>query len=122
MVKMIAMIRRKKGLTIEEFSRYWYEQHVPLVLQVVPEPVKSGWRGYIHNYAVRLPGGGEPPFDGIAESYFDDLPSFWKWSNWYFSDDAKTIRDDEKNFIGRSKMVVVVTEEKTVFSQSNTPL
>jgi hypothetical protein len=27
MIKVIAMMKRKRGITPEEFSRYWYENH-----------------------------------------------------------------------------------------------
>ncbi len=114
MVKMIAMVKRKSGLTIEEFSQYWYEKHAPFARKQVPQSVAAGWKGYVQNYALGLGLKGEPPFDGVAEFYFNDLQSFWKWNDWYFSDAAKALRDDEKNFMDRSKTVVVVADERVV--------
>ena len=114
MVKIIAMVKRKSGMTAEEFSRYWYEQHAPFFRTVIPQAVLSQQKGYVQNHAVRLASGREPPFDGVAEICFDSLESFRKWNDWYFSDDAKALRDDEENFMDRSEVIVVVAEERLI--------
>ena len=115
MVKMIALVKKRDGLTIEAFSRYWFDKHAPLARKLVPQSVSSGWNKYVQNYAMSLNGEANVPFDGVAELYFNDLPSFWNWSNWYFSDDGKTLREDEDNFMDRTQTVVMITEEKVVF-------
>jgi len=114
MIKIIAMLKRKSGLTIEEFSRYWREEHAPLANKMLPEAVASEQKRYVQNYAVKLPGGGEPSFDGVAEICFDGLESLQKWNDWYFSDDAKPLRDDEDNFMDKSKRVIVIAEERVI--------
>jgi uncharacterized protein (TIGR02118 family) len=114
MIKVIAMLKRKSGMTIEEFSRYWREKHAPLADTLLPAEVALEQKRYVQNYAVKLPGGGEPSFDGVAEICFNDLESFRKWNDWYFSDDAKPLRDDEENFMDKSKRVIVVTEERVI--------
>ena len=112
MLKVIGMVKRKSGITLEEFSRYWYEKHVPFGQTVIPESLMH--KRYIQNHAVKLPGGGEPPYDGVAEIYFVDLAALQRWNKWYFSDDAKPLREDEENFMDRDKTVVVVTDERVV--------
>ena len=112
MVKIISLLKRKKGMTMEEFSYYWYEKHGPLALAIVPETVM--WKTYVQNHAVRLPGGGQPQYDAVAEVTFDDFESFEKWNNWYFSDEGKRLRDDEENFLDRSKAINVVTDERVM--------
>lgn len=114
MIKVIAMLKRKSGITMEEFSQYWHEKHASLVRTLVPEVVLSLQKSYIQNHAIRLPGGGEPPFDAVAEICFDDLESLRKWNDWYFSDDAKALRDDEDNFMDKSKRIIVVTDERVI--------
>ena len=47
MVKYIALIKRKKGLSREEFVRYWKEVHAPLACKLVP-----GLRKYVQNYVT----------------------------------------------------------------------
>ena len=116
MIKVIAMLKRKSDLTIEEFSNYWREKHAPLANTLVPPGLASEQKRYVQNYAVKLPGGGEPAFDGIAEICFSDLESLYKWNDWYFSDDAKPLRDDEDNFMDKSKRVIVIVEENVITS------
>ena len=114
MVKMIAMVKKQEGLTIEEFAQYWYQKHAPLALKLVPQSVTSGWKKYLQNYSVSLSGESHAPYDGVAELYFSDLPAFRKWNDWYFSEAGKALRDDENNFMERRQTVVIIAEEKAV--------
>ncbi len=107
MVKLFEMIKRKEGLTHEEFLRYWEERHGPLVAKTVP-----GVKRYIQNHPVKLPGGGEPPIDGIAELWYDNLKDWRMSADWLRSEGGKVILEDAKNFVDRSKLVVLVCEEK----------
>ena len=109
MVKAIVFAKRKKGTTPEECSRYWYEKHAPLVLETVP-----GVKRYVQNLAVKLPGGGEPPFDCVGESWYDDLESWRKASDFYLSDSGKVLRDDEENFWDTSTVVFLIVEERVI--------
>lgn len=109
MIKLIQLLKRKGGLTQEEFSQYWEEIHGPLAAKMIPK-----LRKYVHNYPIRLSKGGEPPIDGIAELWFNDLESWRESVNWYRSDEGKVIREDEDKFIDKSKLVVFVAEEKVV--------
>ena len=109
MVKVIAMLKRKDGLTLEEFLRYWKGKHGPLILKLFPE-----LKRYVQNTPVRLPRGGELQFDGIAELWFDDLESWRRAADFYLGDEGKPIRDDEERFLDRSKLVFFVAEEKLV--------
>lgn len=109
MVKVISLLKRKDGLTQEEFSRYWEEKHGPLVIRVVP-----GLKGYIQNHPARLPGGGEPQIDGVAELWFDSLESWQAAAKFHLGDGGKVIRDDEEKFLDQSKMVWFVAQEKVI--------
>ena len=67
MVKVLTSIRRKPGMAVEEFQRYWRERH-PAVVTALP-----GIRRYVQSHV--LPTGyrkGDPPWDGIAEVWADD--------------------------------------------------
>lgn len=109
MIKLIGLLKRKDGITQEEFSQYWEEKHVPLVVKLFP-----GMKRYVQNHPVKLPGGGEPKFDGIPELWFEDLQSFQAATKFWQSDEGKIIRDDEEKFIDRSKMIFIVVEEKVI--------
>jgi len=108
MVKLITLIKRKSGLSQEEFSRYWEEKHGPLVVKHLP-----GMKRYVQNHAVRL-SSGEPQVDGVVEIWYDDLESYRAASDFYLGDEGKVIRDDEEKFIDRGKMVFFVAEEKVI--------
>lgn len=107
MVKLIGLLKRKKGLTPEEFSRYWHDQHAPLVMKLLPQVKK-----YVQNHAVRLPGGGEPELDGIGELWYDNLEAWKETADFYRSDKGKVIWEDEDKFIDRSKLVFFLADEK----------
>jgi uncharacterized protein (TIGR02118 family) len=67
MIKSITLIKRKPGLSREEFIKYYEEVHVPLSLKHFPT-----FRRYVRNYVVAPFGTEEPDFDCIMEVWFDD--------------------------------------------------
>ena len=71
MIKVISLLKRKTGLSHEEFSRYWFETHAPLGNAIAPPEALSA--RYVQNHALRLSGKGEPPYDAVAELYFKDM-------------------------------------------------
>ena len=109
MVKCFLLIKRKSDVSGEEFSRYWEKQHGPLVVKTFPAIKK-----YVQNHATKLPGGGEPPFDGIVEVWFDDMESWRATRDIHLGQAGEAIRDDEAKFIDRSKMVFLVAEETVI--------
>ena len=112
MVKVIAMMKRKPGISPEEFARYWFEEHAPLGFEVLPDDIHV--RGYVQNYTLRNEGDTEPEFDGLVEFYLDDMRAFQRWLAFFMSDEAKPMRDDEKNFMDSSTVKVLVMEERVV--------
>ena len=108
MIKLILTLKRKPGLTQEEFSRYWKETHAPLALEHSP-----GLEKYVQNHFVRL-NDKEPPYDGIAELWFKDMDSLRTANTWYTSDKGKILRDDEARFLDTSKMVRFICKEAII--------
>ena len=107
MIKLFEMIKRKEGMTHEEFSRYWEEKHGPLIAKTVP-----GLKRYIQNHAMKLGGRGDPPFDGIAELWYESLQDWRMSADWLKGEGGKVILEDAKNFADRTKLVVMVCEGK----------
>jgi uncharacterized protein (TIGR02118 family) len=65
-VKLVALVKRKPGLTVEAFRSYARDVHAPLDLQL------PGLRRYGHYYARDgLYAVCEPPFDGVSCMWFD---------------------------------------------------
>jgi uncharacterized protein (TIGR02118 family) len=112
MIKIIGFTKKKQGLTIDEFSRYWQEKHAPLGFEVLPDDIRI--MRYVHHYAVPMDGLGEPPFDGVAEFGFEDMEMFQKWFVWFMSDGGQPLRDDEVNFMDSSNAIVVMVEERVI--------
>ena len=98
-VKNFATVYRRPDLSLEDFDRYWRENH-PKVVNYLP-----GLRGYIQCPAVRVPGY-IPPLDGCAMVWFDDLDALRAASH---GEHMKIVRADERMFIVQERMARVVT-------------
>ncbi|GAA4524038.1 MULTISPECIES: EthD family reductase [Nonomuraea] len=88
MIKVVAVIRRKPGLSREEFLRFWQEEHPALVLAL------PGLRGYRQNPAVEHRK--QWPWDGSAELWFDDVRAV---KAAFDSPEAGPLRAHEEHFI-----------------------
>lgn len=63
MITMIVFVRRKAGLSREEFTRYWHDRHAPLVLDT-PEFMRHV-RRYVQYHSA--------PGHAAAGSLFGDI-------------------------------------------------
>jgi len=108
MIKTVALLTRKPGLSHEEFVRHWVEIHGPLA-HAVPEV-----RRYVQNHILGERTRPDIPttdvaVDGVAELWYDDRAAMDR-SN--ASPEAKRLHADGALFIGGIKSFVV--EEKIV--------
>jgi uncharacterized protein (TIGR02118 family) len=114
MVKFVVAVRRKPGMSAEEFHRYWRENHGPLV-RSVPEFMRHV-RRYVQSHTLADAASGFPAgggsFDGYAELWFDDVESVRR----AFQEPRylEVIRPDEPKFADLSSCVVSVTEEVVI--------
>ncbi|MDQ0615168.1 uncharacterized protein (TIGR02118 family) [Microbacterium sp. W4I4] len=65
MFRVIVVIRRKEGMSREEFLRHWTQEH-PAFVRRLP-----GLRGYRQSPAIEHRK--EWPYDGMAELFFDSV-------------------------------------------------
>lgn len=107
MVKRIHLLKRKQGLTQEEFLRHWKEIHAHIAARLIP-----GLRKYVQNHPVGLAAEGE--IDGIAELWYDDLKSLQYSTTWHETDAAKELRDDEDRFFDRAMVISFIAEEHVI--------
>jgi uncharacterized protein (TIGR02118 family) len=111
-IKIVALLKRRPDVTLEEFCRYYEHEHAPLVARTIPADVAEAITHYAQNHALVLGRGTTaPPFDCVTEIGFDDLAGMERWTNWYLGDDGKVLRDDEENFMDPRQRVVIVTDE-----------
>jgi hypothetical protein len=61
-----------------------------------------------------LPGGGEPPIDGIAELWFDDFQSWRASADWVLGDTGREVHESEKKFTDKSKFKAFICVEKVI--------
>ena len=108
MIKYVSLVKRKSGLTPEEFVQYWKEKHGPLVVKVVPEI-----RKYVQNHLVRTPGV-DYDIDGIVEIWWDDLAAYQRVQAWMKSDEAKALHEDEEKFLDTSNPRRYIVEEHVI--------
>lgn len=111
-IKVMALLRRKQGVTREEFLHQWEGKHGPLLVQSLP-----GLRTYIQNRALPLPPHGEPPIDGFDEMWLDDLSAYRRLDEFYRSDAGKVIRDHEDAFLERGGKMVFAVDQKFIVNR-----
>ena len=102
MVKAIYFIKRKPGMDVEQFQKYWLNTHAGIVSKV-PE-----LRKYVQCHTL-LSGyrKGEPVYDGVAELWFDDVETMRRIAD---LPQSKAAVADDYNFIDMP-MEFVLTRE-----------
>jgi uncharacterized protein (TIGR02118 family) len=71
MVRVHIWIRKKDGMTVEEFRDRWLNEHAPIA--------RDGYehlRSYTVDLVTRIPQGQQAPYDGVAELTWDDRDGF----------------------------------------------
>ena len=76
MFKAMVMIKRKRGMSMEDFINYYETRHAPLGASKVPN-MKRYVRHFIRPYGNDVYGtDAEPPYDVLTEIWFDDEAEF----------------------------------------------
>ena len=122
MLKMIFCVRKKKGLSDEEFFDYWLKSHGPLVAS---HTVSLNIKRYVQSHTVDGEFGHEvsaargmkiPGFDGIAEIWWDsrkELDLALQTENGQAA--SAILAEDEARFIDMERSTIFFTEEHCVF-------
>jgi len=73
LVKSIFQLRRKPGMSLADFRKYWLEVHGPIVCKL------PGLRRYVQCHTVDAAYSyAEPRWDGVAQLWVDDLAALQK--------------------------------------------
>lgn len=110
MIKTIALISRKPGISQEEFVKHYEEVHVPLALKHFPT-----FKKYVRNYIVAFPGTPEPDFDCVTEFWFDDLEGAMAVQEIlgdYKTEVGKIFLADEEKFQDRARTRTFLVDER----------
>ncbi len=106
MIKTVIFFKRKPGLSVEAFQQHWRTRHAQIIAQL------PGIRRYVQNHALASAyRAGEPAFDGVAESSFDDTRAMKALVG---TPQYAAVLEDEPNFIDRSSMGSIITEEQVI--------
>lgn len=114
MVKCFVALRRKKGMSEEDFHSYWKNVHAPLVAKL-PGIVK-----YTQHHVAFVPRqeyqNTDEPIDGIVETWWESQEALFKIQG---TPELDAVVKDELNFLGTTNHFVhtlFVTETVDVVS------
>jgi uncharacterized protein (TIGR02118 family) len=106
MVKLVFTLRRREGMSREEFQRYWREQHAPLVARHaqalrIRRYIQVHARETDLDAAISASRGSEPgAYDGVAELWWESLEDLMAA---YASEEGQVagaeLLEDERRFI-----------------------
>jgi uncharacterized protein (TIGR02118 family) len=108
MLKAVVLLKRKQGLTPEQFIHHYENNHVPLVRRLLPSIGR-----YVRNYlsdtslsAARQAGGADSPrpyFDVITELWFEDRAAYDRFITALNDPDtSRRLQEDEERFLDRT--------------------
>lgn len=104
MVKLTCFLKRRAGMSPEEFDAYWRDRHGPLVAST--RSARHVLRYEQHPAAQRDSG-----WDGITEQWFESVDAFYASLR---EDDYHLIDEDLPNFLDVGALQFTLTEEPRV--------
>ena len=122
MIKLTYCLRRKPGMSWDEFSNYWRDVHAPLVkarAEVLGikryQQVRTTQDPELHARLQARNGGSPEPFDGIAELWYD--PAERGAGGDAARQAARELLEDERNFIDLPNSPIWYGEEWEVVGE-----
>ncbi len=110
MIKMIITIKRREGMSHEEFVHYQREIHRPLLMSI-PES-RRYIRRFVVSYPIPAPKYSGPDYDSVVEAWFDNMEDM---NALYFSENfLSKVDPDHVNFMDLSSYGRIVAEEEIV--------
>ena len=106
MNKIIFVVHRREGISLDEFLREWSsDRHVSLV-QALP-----GFTRWIQNHVVPAPEEGEPFCDGVGELWFESADAVPQALQ---SQEFAAVVEEAQSFIDFDRTGMVVVNEKDI--------
>jgi len=112
MIKVVVLLKKKSGMTDEDFVKYYESTHSKLGERVLPTAERY-FRRYLTPYPTPQPEQGqESEYDAITEIWYQDRATF-EASMTSLTEPviAKEIAEDEENLFDRSKIRIFTVEE-----------
>jgi len=121
MIKLVFMVRRREGISREEFQRYWSEDHAELVkrhaeLLRIRRYVQTHARDTDLDDALAASRGSEPrQYDGVAELWWDSIDDLVQAATIEQGRIAQqALLEDERRFIDVANSPIWLGEEIVV--------
>lgn len=124
MIKLVFNIRRREGMTRDEFQRYWRNEHARLVeaqadVLRIRRYVQTHARETAADGALAAARGSEPGYyDGVAELWWDSVEDLLEASS---SEEgqvaANALLEDERRFIDLPRSPIWLGEENVVIDR-----
>jgi uncharacterized protein (TIGR02118 family) len=129
MIRLVFLLRRKSGMSLPDFQRYWRDEHGPLVASF---QTRLGILRYVQVHtledaanaaAATARGGMETPYDGVAELWWDSEEALGKvLATGAGRAAGATLLEDEKKFIDLANSPLYLTHEYPQVNPSPEPL
>lgn len=114
MIKTIAFLKRKAGLSREQFIRHYEAVHAPLILSVAPQVCEYRRNFLLPEGAIIAPGAAAVDFDVVTELWYPDRESFEAAMAAFTSTaNAARIAADEEQLFDRAYTRFYVVEERS---------
>lgn len=106
-VKNIEFVNRRPGMELDGFRAYWTDVHGPLAATIPP------LRRYEQNHLARDSyDAGEPPFDGLAITWFESTDAMKEGTK---TPEYRKTRADEPHFLPDGHLPIIITREHVVY-------
>lgn len=122
MIKLVFCLRRREGLSREEFQRYWLEDHAKLVAKHkdalgILRYVQVHAEGGPMTDALRKSRGAAEPYDGVAELWYESIEAMQaSGANKDARAAGRALLEDEKTFIDLERSSIWVGTEHEIIS------
>jgi uncharacterized protein (TIGR02118 family) len=120
MIKLVFCLRRLPQLSREEFQRYWFERHAPLVRShaatlKIRRYVQTHTDAQPLNDALQASRGGPDAYDGVAELWWDSADALAAATATPEGQAAgAALLEDERRFIDLERSPLFVAVERPI--------
>ena len=120
-IKVVFCLRRRQGMSREEFQAYWLEQHAPLVRRLA---AATGMSRYVQSHTVtsrlgisfaKARGISAEPYDGVMEGWWDSEAQALAALAVGGAEAGPLLLADESRFIDLENSPIFFTEEHEIF-------
>ncbi len=122
MIKLVFCLRRREGIALDEFQRYWRDTHAPLVQEHaaalgIVRYVQTHTRPSPEAEAVRASRNAPEAYDGVAELWFRSAEAITASAGTPEGLAAAiALFEDEARFIDHARSPIFLAEEHEVIA------